>query len=344
MTLQALPITAAAPLPASAPAPAEPVLPLPFEAIAADGYPIRGFVWRAADARPVHAVAAQAEPRAVVIVNAATSVRCRYYFRFAQYLFGHGFDVVVYDYRGIGESRPASLRGFDASWTDWGALDFEAVLQQVGRDFPGQPIDVVGHSFGGSGMGMAASATVVRRFVAVGAQFAYWRDYAPRQRLQMLLRWHLVMPLVTAVCGYFPGKRLGWLEDTPRGVVRDWNRSTARFEDRPSFKRRFGREGARTFQRPTAAMLAISTTDDPFGTVVATERLLAYYSGCDRTHLRIAPEEVGATAIGHFAFFHQRFEATLWPIALGWLRDGVVMEDAPGKVMARMLGHVAVAA
>lgn len=328
------------PIPAfPAPAPSQPVdatatLPAPFETRAADGYPIRGFIWRAPE-HAAHGARPQAKPRVVVVVNAATSVRCRYYFRFADYLFRHGFDVVVYDYRGIGESRQASLRGFDASWTDWGALDFEAVLQQVRQDFPGQPIDVVGHSFGGSGVGLAASTGLIRRVVAVGAQFAYWRDYALRQRLQMLVRWHLVMPLITALYGYFPGQRLGWLEDTPKGVVWDWVRSTPRFEDRPSARRRFGRDGAKTFHGLTAPMLAISTTDDPFGTVVATERLLAYYAASDRTHLRIAPAEVGAVAIGHFAFFHRRFESTLWPIALAWLQTGALPADTPGQVVAQ---------
>ena len=54
--------------------------------------------------------------RAVVIINAATSVRCSYYARFAEYLFSHGMDVMLFDYRGIGASRTGSLRGFKASW------------------------------------------------------------------------------------------------------------------------------------------------------------------------------------------------------------------------------------
>jgi predicted alpha/beta hydrolase len=57
-----------------------------------------------------------------VIINSATSVRCRYYSRFASFLFGEGFDVITYDYRGIGESRPVSLRGFDAGWIDMQAV------------------------------------------------------------------------------------------------------------------------------------------------------------------------------------------------------------------------------
>ncbi|NWE82018.1 alpha/beta fold hydrolase, partial [Pseudomonas edaphica] len=173
---------------------------------AADGYPIGGFTWR-------HPCTDFERP--VVIINAATSVRCRHYSRFADYLFANGFDVITYDYRGIGESRSGALRGFKASWSDWGVLDFEAMLQRAQREFPGQPIDVVGHSFGGCATGLGACGAVIRRIVTVGAQFAYWRDYAASGRWRMFAKWHVVMPLVTALCGYFPGKRMGWLEDTP---------------------------------------------------------------------------------------------------------------------------------
>ena len=31
---------------------------------------------------------------------------------------------------------------------------------------------------------------------------------------------------------------------------------------------------------------------------------------------------MGFASIGHFAFFHSRFQDSLWPIALRWLRDG----------------------
>ena len=45
----------------------------------------------------------------------------------------------------------------------------------------------------------------------MGAQFAHWRDYAPGRRLELLFKWHLVMPALTRLLGYFPGGRLGWL-------------------------------------------------------------------------------------------------------------------------------------
>jgi len=194
---------------------------------------------------------------------------------------------------------------------------------------PGQPIDVVGHSFGGCAAGLGASGAVIRRLVTVGAQFAYWRDYAASGRWRMVGKWHVVMPLVTALFGYFPGKRLGWLEDTPAGVVRDWSTPTPSYETRPS-----GRAlGELPFARVTAQVLAISITDDPFGTVRAIERLLSYFASSERTHLRIAPDDIGETQVGHFAFFRSEYEDRLWPIALAWLKHGALTPGTPGRRM-----------
>lgn len=319
---------------APTPTPSQMALPLtaaalraePFQECAADGFPLGGFTWRQG---------ATTTSRAVVIINAATSVRCRHYSRFADYLFANGFDVITYDYRGIGESRPASMKTLQASWSDWGALDFEAMLMRAQREFPGQPIDVVGHSFGGCAAGLANSGHLIRRLVTVGAQFAYWRDYTPAQRWQMLGKWHVLMPLVTLVCGYFPGKRLGWLEDTPAGVVRDWAFSTARYEQRPSGRRLATKGASLPFAGVTANTLAISLSDDPYGTVPAIERLLGYFSGSSNTHLRIAPQDIGEQQVGHFGFFRSPYQATLWPIALSWLQHGELAPDHPGRRVPR---------
>ncbi|PQO96746.1 alpha/beta hydrolase [Pseudomonas frederiksbergensis] len=314
-------------------APTQLELPLPtrtpgesFREPAADGFLLGGFTWRHPHQDPT---------RPVVIVNAATSVRCRHYSRFADYLFANGFDVITYDYRGIGESRPASLEGLEASWSDWGALDFEAMLQRAQREFAGQPINVVGHSFGGCAAGLGASGHLIRRLVTVGAQFAYWRDYAPTHRWRMFAKWHVVMPLITMLCGYFPGKRLGWLEDTPAGVVRDWSTPSNRYEKRPSGRLIHARTGRLPFANVSAQTLAISLSDDPYGTIPAIERLLGYLTGSTNTHLRITPGDIGEEEVGHFAFFRSAYQATLWPIALSWLQTGELAPNTPGRRVPR---------
>lgn len=295
------------------------VTPQALSIRAADGFALRGFVWRREPAE---------RDRPVVIINAATSVRCRYYARFAAFLFHHGFDAITHDYRGIGESRPSTLRGFEASWIDWGRLDFEAVLTYAARSFPGQPIYVVAHSVGGFVLGFAPSNHLIHRIFTMGAQVAYWRDHPPEQRLRMFVKWHLFMPLVTLPLGYFPGKRLGWLEDTPKGVVRDW--------------RRFGSRAMRDAERNrllepfggvTAPTLAVSVTDDEFGTIPAIERLLGYFHNSPATHLRVSPESIGRPEIGHFAFFHDRFQQPLWDIPLEWLKSGRLPRNVPGTIL-----------
>ncbi|MBT9370509.1 alpha/beta fold hydrolase [Rhizobium sp. CSW-27] len=292
---------------------------------ATDGYPLGGFVWRA------EAGKTGAEKRPVVVITSATSVRCRYYARFAAYLFEHGFDVLTYDYRGIDQSRPARLRGFAADWADWGEKDCEGALRFAAEHFGPRPISIVAHSIGGFAFGLAPSAQGVTRIFTVGAQYAHWRDYAARPKYRMLWKYHVVMPLMTAVFGYFPARRLGWMEDTPAGVARDWSRMRARFEDtiRPG-RRIDGHREADLLKEHmagiTAPILAVSLSDDPHGTIPAVERLLAYFTGSERSHLHLHPGDIGHAAIGHFAFFHDRFRDTLWPLALAWLRDGTVPE------------------
>lgn len=303
-----------------------------FIVSAGDGYPLHVSVWIDQSAR-------LSSKRPVVIINPATSVDSRYYSHFANYLHANGFDVVTYDYRGIGSSRPKTLRGFDASWIDWGTQDFEGVLRFVASRFSGQPIHVVAHSVGGFLVGLAESNHLVSRVFTMGAQFAYWKDYAHPKRLSMFWRWHVVMPTLAAIFGYFPGKRLGWLEDTPLGVVYDWTARCPRFEDAyqngpraMTLARR--QQLVERFSQMKGETLALSITDDDFGTIPAINRLLDYFKNSPATHLRIAPSMLGFSEIGHFAFFNKRFKDSLWRIPLIWLRDGRIPDDAPGRLIA----------
>jgi predicted alpha/beta hydrolase len=292
-----------------------------------DGVPIGGFVWSHGD---------QNAARPVVVIASATSVLCRYYARFADYLFENGFDVLTFDYRGIGVSRPPSLRGFRADWVEWGEGDLEAALQFATVRFPNQPIDVVAHSIGGLAIGLAPSSQKIRRIFSVGAQYAYWRDYHPASKRRMYAKWHIVMPLLTKLIGYFPAKRLGWMEDTPAGVVRDWSGMGRRFEEavrrEPFTIAKRAPELCERFTRVSAPILAVGLDDDPHGTPAAIDRLLLYFTSSMWRHWRIAPSDLGVEEIGHFAFFHDRFKESLWPIALEWLRSGLILPRTPGRL------------
>lgn len=256
-----------------------------------------------------------------VIINPATGVLARYYHRYARFLAATGFDVLTYDYRGIGLSRPAQLRGCGYRWRDWGELDFDAALEFIQKSAPCSPILVVGHSIGGFLPGLSPRATSISRMLTVGAQYAYWRDYTPHRRWRLVLKWHVVMPVLTALFGHFPGRRLGWLEDLPAGVANEWSFRRSRIElDYPADRRQAVLDN---FSAVTAPILAVAPDDDDFATIAAMRRALDYYGNAPRNVVRLAPRDLGVERIGHFDLFHARHESTFWRGTLQWLHNGV---------------------
>ncbi len=265
-----------------------------------------------------------------IIVNAATGVQARYYHRYACFLANHGFDVLTYDYRGIGASRPPRLRGCGYRWRDWGERDFEAALCFMHERSPSARLMVVGHSIGGFLPGLADSAGLIARMLTVGAQYAWWGDYAPCQRAGLFFKWHIAMPFITALCGYFPGRRLGWLEDLPDGVANEWSFRGPRFErSHPRGERQAVLAGMAAV---TAPILAIAVSDDELGTVPAIRRTLGYYTGAARTAVLLKPSDYGRKAIGHFNLFHDSHAAGFWTDTLLWLREG--RHPWPARVLA----------
>ncbi len=278
---------------------------------AADGTPLHGHWWALPGRRA----------KGVVVVNPATGVAARYYHRYAAFLAGHSFAVLTYDYRGIGLSRPLRLAGSGHTWTQWGELDFAAALERAAFLEPALPVMVVGHSIGGFLPGYAENAGLVSRMLTVGAQYGYWGDYERKARPRLFLKWHVAMPALATVFGYFPGRRLGWLEDLPADVAYEWAFRAARVEkgldpqDALHLKQRFG--------AVTAPILAIGCSDDPLATRQAIRRALSYYAGAQCTKVMLEPADLACERIGHFGLFHDRHAAGFWLDTLLWLRDGI---------------------
>lgn len=282
----------------------------PVSILCRDGFTLGGHLWRTADLTPSGSV----------LINCATGVLSRYYHRYARFLAGQGFDVLTYDYRGIGLSRPTRLRGSGIRWYHWGTLDCDAALRLLDQRHRAGPLMLVGHSIGGFLPGLAEAAPRIDRILTMGAQYAWCGDYARRKRPGLLLKWHLAMPLLTALYGYFPGRRLGWLEDLPAGVANEWSFRGPRFErSHPPAERA---EILRRMAEVRAPLLAVTMADDEFGTVPAITRTLAYYRGAERTMVRLSPADYGRDRIGHFALFHDSHADGFWADSLRWLRTG----------------------
>ena len=232
----------------------------------------------------------------------------------------HGFAVLTYDYRGIGLSRPGSLKGSTFTWRQWGEQDFDAALRHALEEDRSNRMLVVGHSIGGFLPGYSPLISRVSAMLSVGGQYGYWGDYAPGQRLPLALKWHVAMPVLTGLLGHFPGKRLGWLEDLPKGVAFGWGLQQARAEQGLD---RTKAEAMRTnFAAAIFPVLSVTMTDDTFATPKAINRSMGYYRNASITKVLLEPQDLGHARVGHFDLFHARHEPGFWQSTLEFLREG----------------------
>lgn len=250
----------------------------------------------------------RSEARAVVVIQAGTAIPQTHYRAFAEHLAAQGCVAITYDYRGIGESRPASLVSYDASMLDWALRDARAVLAWAERGFPGSPRFVVGHSFGGQTIGLLDELGEVDGVVLVAAQLGFYGHWPLPERLTMALMWHVAVPVATKAAGYYPGALgLGGV-DLPAGVAREW----ARWCTSPGYLTDHDRAAHERFARFDRPTLMFSFTDDHYAPRPAVEAFVRELRSAPLTHERIDPRAEGLPRIGHFGFFRDR-SRHLWP-------------------------------
>lgn len=159
--------------------------------------------------------------KAKLLVAGATGVPQGFYRRFAQFACEQGLEVMTLDYRGIGLSRPKSLRGFKVNYLDWARLDLAAAVDAL-TEHNDLPLYLVGHSYGGHALGLLPNHHKVTRayFVATGAGWHGWMPWF--ESLKVRLLWNWVLPPLTALKGYSPWSMLGMGQDLPKEVFYQW--------------------------------------------------------------------------------------------------------------------------
>ena len=248
--------------------------------------------------------------RAAILIGGAMGVRQDYYQPFAAWLAQQGHAVATFDYRGSGASMPAggSLRGYQADLFDW-ARDTDTVIDAFATQTTGIPLVLLGHSLGAQLPGLLRNRDRITGLLSIAAGSGYWRDNAPQLKRNVLYFWHLLVPVATALYGYFPGRRFGKVGNLPKGVVLQWRRWCLH----PRYH--VGAEGAgvrEQFEAVRFPVVALSITDDELMTERGTRVLIDCYANASRRIERILPADVQARRIGHFGFFREKFQSTLW--------------------------------
>src|SRR2546430_2852201 len=281
---------------------------------AADRYPLGATLFLPRTAKRTHAV----------LINAATAVPRKVYRGFAGYLARRGCAVLIYDYRGTGDSRqksltgynqPKSLVGFKASMSDWAAKDVTAAVLWMRERYHDLPLVYVGHSFGGQALGLLANNTEVSRALFIAAQAGYWKLMAIPERYRVYALLNFAGVPLTRTLGYMPGWA-GLGMDLPRDVFLQWTGWVMS----PRYLFDDSRLAAlQNFSKYKGALRALCMSDDPWATRPAVELLCSGFTSIKPEIITVIPADTGASRIGHMGFFRPEHRDTLWRGAAEWI-------------------------
>ncbi|WPC04739.1 alpha/beta fold hydrolase [Pseudomonas benzenivorans] len=255
-------------------------------------------------------------PVAQLLVAGATGVPQGFYRRFAEHAARRGFETLTLDYRGVGQSKPDSLRGFEMDYLDWAHLDLAAA---VDLHLDGQrPLFMVGHSFGGHAFGLLPNHERVAGFYTFGTG-AGWHGWMPRlEQVRVLAMWRLIGPLMTRYKGYLAWSKLGMGEDLPMGVYRKWKRWCGYpryfFED-PQLP-----DLAARFAEVDTPIVAANALDDLWAPPRSRDAFMAAYSNAPYQARDIQVQDGRLGPIGHMGYFRPAAQV-LWDEALDWFAE-----------------------
>ncbi len=252
---------------------------------------------------------AAGEIKGTVIIAAAMGVGQRYYQPFAEWLAGQGYLVATFDYSGTGLSQVESLRESQVNISDWAQFDCAAVIEAVVKDSTHQPLFWIGHSLGGQVLGLVPNAAKISKVITVASGSGYWLENTASLKWKVWWLWYVVVPLITRIYGYFPGKRLRKVGDLPRGVMEQWRRWCLN----PEYL--IGVEGSHIREKYAAVKFPITSfsfTDDEMMSQQNIVSFHGFYSSSSKKMKRISPDDVGEKRIGHFGFFKEKYQQCLW--------------------------------
>ena len=271
---------------------------------ATDGYELSAHVFQAAE-----------NGKGCVIIGSATAANQAYYKYFARFLKENGYHAITFDYRGIGESLHGDIKTFKGSLLDWGTKDLAGVLRWAESNFGARDLLLVGHSVAGQLFPLTGEHHKVKAAYFVGSQMAYHGHWSGKEKLFVLLFWHLIIPFCTRFFGYLPAWALGGGEHLPADIVRDWQAFGLHphgiLEDDPLRRSKFA-------SVQTATKFVALKDDRLLAPPKSVEALKNNYGG-EVTDLKILdPKEVQAESISHFGFFRRKFKDQLWGDVLDW--------------------------
>jgi predicted alpha/beta hydrolase len=252
--------------------------------------------------------------RKVMIIAPTGELTKKFYDPFARFMQQNGFTVITFDYRGMGSSAPEELKGYKASMHQWAVLDIDSVILYAKNNYANHEIIYVGHCIGGETVGLAQASQYINKLILVNSALSCKKFWSLRHRFKVSGMKAAIWTL-SKLFGYFPGKRIGYAENLPGGVMNEWagwcSMPNGLFDLFPD-------NNYRKLQIP---LLAYSFSDNPHSPPKAVEELLNHFAAAFITWRHLRPKDIGLKKVGHSGFFEPFMETRLWGKMLDWINE-----------------------
>lgn len=250
------------------------------------------------------------DKKIIIQIHCGTGIPQKLYANFAKYLTERGFTTLTFDYRGVGESRPKSLKGFDAHLRDWGKLDMTGVFNWVIDNFLSYKKIIVAHSMGGQLIGLMENNYKIDKIFLIASSTGYWKDMSSPYKWLLPPVWFVFIPYSIFFFGYANAKKIKQGESLPKGVAKEWKRWCI---NKNYFEIDFGKTlNPLYFNKVEAPITSIQISDDPIANSVTANKLLEYYTNSTITIQKVSHKSLNVEKIGHFGYFSRKFKNKLW--------------------------------
>lgn len=246
-----------------------------------------------------------------ILICPATGITQHFYQAFSEWLSTQGYDVLSFDFRGIGRSLHGQVSKSEASIVHWGQLDIPAAIDTLLCKTQAEQVILLGHSAGGQLLGIVPNYQKVAKVIAVSGSTGHVKGLKGKTRLLAPVMFNVIFPLARITKGYGPTQAIGMGENLPKDVAKQW----AQFCSKPGYV--MNAIGKTVFEDYHAKIVCPITvlwsSDDEIATAANVKDLLRLYPHADTQMIELKPKSYDHKAIGHMLMFKKSHQ-NLWPV------------------------------
>lgn len=246
-----------------------------------------------------------------ILLSPATGILQRFYQAFAEWLSQQGYDVLSFDYRGIGQSLYEDVSKSTARIQDWGMYDLPAAIDSLLQITQAEKIYIIGHSAGGQLLGLAPNHAKVEKVIAVAGSSGHVKGLAGKSRILGPLMFNVIFPISSRIKGYGATQFIGMGENLPKGVAKQWAEfCTAGGYVTSAIGKTIHTHYHDEIRTP---IISIHATDDEIATEANVKDFLRTFPNTHTNYITLKPQDYGHKTIGHMLMFRKSHN-NLWSL------------------------------